>query len=89
MMRNCFIFVVTLSALCGARCFGENYVARDFISPKTGKSTIFWGETSKGKDAYVVEYDEKTDHYYFEKIEKNKPQKKTDRSENKIEELNK
>ena len=52
-----------------------DYVAQDFISPRTGKSTVFWGDASKGKDAYVLEYDEATDHYYFKKVEKNFPTK--------------
>lgn len=50
-----------------------DYVARDFISPRTGKSTVFWGDASKGKDAYILEYDENSDHYYFKKVEKNLP----------------
>lgn len=59
-------------ALSSLRCFGV-YVAQDFISPRTGKSTIFWGDASKGKDAYVLEYDKDSNNYYFEKVEKNKP----------------
>jgi len=88
MMRNCFIFGVTLFALCGIHCSGD-YVAQDFISPRTGKSAVFWGDASKGKDAYVLEYDEETDHYYFKKVEKNKPQKKSSRSDKKVEEPHK
>ncbi len=52
-----------------------DYVAQDFTSPRTGKSTVFWGDASKGKDAYILEYDEDTDHYYFKKVEKNLPKK--------------
>lgn len=75
MMKKCFVFFGAFIALISLRCFGE-YVAQDFISPKTGKSTIFWGDASKGKDAYVLEYDKDSNNYYFEKVEKNKPSAK-------------
>ena len=88
MIRKCFMFGVALFALCGVYCFGD-YVAQDFVSPRTGKSTVFWGNASNGKDAYVLEYDEQTDHYYFKKVEKNKPQKKSNHSDKKVEEINK
>ena len=39
----------------------------------SGKSSVFWGDGSKGKDAYVLEYDEASDEYYFKKVEKNRP----------------
>lgn len=74
MINKCFIFGVTFVALSGLRCFGD-YVAQDFTSPRTGQSSIFWGDASKGKDAYVLEYDKESDHYYFKKVEKNKPAK--------------
>ena len=75
LMKKCFIFGVVFTALEGVQCFGD-YVAQDFISPKTNKSAVFWGDASKGKDAYVLEYDEASQKYYFEKVEKNKPEAK-------------
>ena len=72
MKKNRFVVLgASLFALSGLSLIADDYVAQDFISPRTGKSTIFWGESSKGKDAYVLEYDESTDHYYFKKVEKN------------------
>ena len=77
-MKKYFAFLVASVALCGVCSFAD-YVAQDFISPRTGKSAVFWGDASKGSDAYVLEYDEASDHYYFKKVEKNKPApKKTD-----------
>ena len=71
-MKKCYTFLATSVAL-GSFGLVADYVAQDFISPKTGKSTIFWGDASKGKDAYILEYDKEADKYYFEKVEKNKP----------------
>ena len=76
MMKKCFVFLGAFVALISSRCLGD-YVVQDFTSPKTGKSTVFWGDASKGKDAYILEYDKDSDKYYFEKIEKNKPESKT------------
>lgn len=76
MKKNRFIVLgATLFALSGLSLWAEHYVAQDFISPRTGKSAVFWGDASKGKDAYILEYDEATDHYYFKKVEKNFPTK--------------
>lgn len=77
LMKKCFIFGVVFAALEGVQCFGD-YVAQDFTSPKTNKSAVFWGDASKGKDAYILEYDEVSQKYYFEKVEKNKPEAKKD-----------
>lgn len=71
-MKKCFAFLATSVALGGFGLFAD-YVVQDFVSPRTGKGSIFWGDGSKGKDAYVLEYDEATDEYYFKKVEKNKP----------------
>ena len=77
-MKKCFAFLATSVALASSGLVAD-YVSQDFISPKTGKSTVFWGDASKGKDAYILEYDEVSGKYYFEKVEKNKPApKKTD-----------
>lgn len=73
MMKKNYVLLGACSALISASCFGEEYVAQDFISPRTGQSAVFWGDSSKGKDAYVLEYDKVSDKYYFEKVEKNKP----------------
>lgn len=51
--------------------FAESYVAQDFDDPVTGKKTVFWGDSSKGKDAYVLKYDAAKDEFYFKKVEKN------------------
>ena len=76
MKKNRFVILgAALFALSGLSAIADYYVAQDFISPRTGKSTVFWGDASKGKDAYVLEYDEATDHYYFKKVEKNFPTK--------------
>ena len=75
MKKNRFVILgAALFALSGLSSIAD-YVAQDFISPRTGKSTVFWGDSSKGKDAYVLEYDEATDNYYFKKVEKNCPVK--------------
>ena len=75
MKKNRFIVLgAALFALSGLSSIAD-YVAQDFISPRTGKSAVFWGDASKGKDAYILEYDEATDHYYFKKVEKNFPTK--------------
>ena len=79
MMKKNYILWGVFSALGGLYCFGD-YVAQDFISPRTGQSTVFWADASKGKDAYVLEYDKDTDHYYFKKVEKNKPVAKKNNS---------
>ena len=71
MMKKCFVFLGAFASLISLRCFGD-YVAQDFTSPRTGQSAVFWGDASKGKDAYVLEYDKESDNYYFEKVEKNK-----------------
>ena len=71
-MKKCFAFLATSVALGGFGLFAD-YVAQDFVSPRTGKSSVFWGDGSKGKDAYVLEYDEASDEYYFKKVEKNRP----------------
>ena len=73
MMKKNYVLWGACSALISASCFGEEYVAQDFTSPRTGQSAVFWGDSSKGKDAYVLEYDKETDNYYFKKVEKNKP----------------
>lgn len=72
MIKKNSICGVMLIALGMGSCLAD-YVARDFISPRTGQSSIFWGDAAKGKDAYVLEYDKESDHYYFKKVEKNKP----------------
>ena len=72
MTKKSFILTVVCAA-CGSLSCYSDYVAREFISIKTGKSTIFWGDSSKGKDAYILEYDKDANKYYFEKVEKNKP----------------
>ncbi len=75
MKKNRYIVLgAVLFALSGLSSIAD-YVAQDFISPRTGKSAVFWGDASKGKDAYILEYDEATDHYYFKKVEKNFPTK--------------
>ncbi|MBR1843278.1 MAG: hypothetical protein IJ793_00140 [Opitutales bacterium] len=58
-------------------CFAD-YVAEQIVHPRTGQQTVFWGDASKGKDAYIVSYDEKSQKFYLEKIEKNKPSSKSD-----------
>lgn len=72
MMKKYYVLLGVFSTLISLCCFGD-YVAQDFTSPRTGQSTVFWGDSSKGKDAYVLEYNKETDKYYFEKVEKNKP----------------
>ena len=74
-MKKSFVFLATSVALAVSSLMAD-YVAQDFTSPRTGKSTVFWGDASKGKDAYVLEYDEASDSYYFKKVEKNKPEPK-------------
>ena len=82
MKKNRFVILgAALFALSGLSAITDYYVAQDFISPRTGKSTVFWGDSSKGKDAYVLEYDETTDNYYFKKVEKNCPTKTTARAQ--------
>ena len=71
-MGKCFAFLATSVALLSFGLMAD-YVSQDFINPRTGKSTVFWGDASKGKDAYILEYDEVSGKYYFEKVEKNKP----------------
>ena len=73
--RKCFAFLATSVALAGVGLVAD-YVAQDFDDPVTGKKTVFWGDASKGKDAYVLKFDKASDKYYFEKIEKNKPASK-------------
>lgn len=72
MMKKNYVLLGVFSALASLCCFGD-YVAQDFTSPRTGQSAVFWGDASKGKDAYVLEYDKESDNYYFKKVEKNKP----------------
>ena len=55
-----------------------DYVAQDFDDPETGKKTVFWGDASGGKDAYVLRFDKSSSKYYFDKVEKNRPVLKTD-----------
>ena len=74
-MKKCFAFLATLVALAGSRLIAD-YVAQDFDDPETGKKTVFWGDASGGKDAYVLKYDKDSAKYYFDKVEKNKPEPK-------------
>ena len=71
-MKKSFAFLATSVALMGSG-LGASYVAQDFDDPVTGKKTVFWGDTSNGKDAYVLKYDKDSTKYYFDKVEKNKP----------------
>lgn len=75
MKKNRCIVLGAIFFALGVLSSIADYVTQDFISPRTGKSTVFWGDASKGKDAYILEYDEATDHYYFKKVEKNFPTK--------------
>lgn len=72
MMKKYYVLFGVFAALTSLCCLGD-YVAQDFISPRTGQSSVFWGDASKGKDAYILEYDKDSDSYYFKKVEKNKP----------------
>ena len=72
MKGKCFILGVAMAAAGKSACFAD-YVAEQLIHPRTGQQTVFWGDASKGKDAYIVSYDEKSQKFYLEKIEKNKP----------------
>ena len=74
-MKKYIAFLVTSVALGGFNLLAD-YVAQDFDNPRTGQKTVFWGDASKGKDAYILEYDKNTEKFYFEKVEKNKPSSK-------------
>ena len=74
-MKKCFAFLVTSVALAGSGLIAD-YVAQDFDALDTGKKTVFWGDASGGKDAYVLRWDKNTDKYYFDQVEKNKPEPK-------------
>ena len=80
MKGKCFMLGVAVATVGRSVCFAA-YVAEQIIHPRTGKQTVFWADASKGKDAYIVSYDEKSQKFYFEKIEKNKPSDK-DESDN-------
>lgn len=74
-MKKCFAFLATLVALAGSGLIAD-YVAQDFDDPETGKKTVFWGDASNGKDAYILKFDKVSGKYYLEKVEKNKPEPK-------------
>ena len=75
MRRKCFLLGAATAVIGKSACFGD-FVAEQIIHPRTGQQTVFWGDASKGKDAYVVSYDEGSRKLYLEKIEKNKPSAK-------------
>lgn len=75
MKGKCFMLGVAATVVGKSACFAD-YVAEQIIHPRTGQQTVFWGDASKGKDAYIVSYDEKSQKFYLEKIEKNKPSDK-------------
>lgn len=75
MKGKCFMLGVAAAVVGKSACFAD-YVAEQIIHPRTGQQTVFWGDASKGKDAYIVSYDEKSQKFYLEKIEKNKPSDK-------------
>ena len=75
MKGKCFV-LGGAALLMGRTCCFADFAAEQIVNPRTGQQTIFWGDASKGKDAYIVSYDEKTQKFYFEKIEKNKPSPK-------------
>lgn len=70
MKKNSLLGVISI-ALGINVVFGESYVAQDFDDPVTGKKTVFWGDSSKGKNAYILRYDATKDEFYFKKVEKN------------------
>ncbi len=75
MKGKCFMLGAAMAVVGKSACFAD-YVAEQIIHPRTGQQTVFWGDASKGKDAYIVSYDEKSQKFYLEKIEKNKPSNK-------------
>lgn len=77
MKGKCFMLGTAMAVIGQSACFAD-YVAERIIHPRTGQQTVFWGDASKGKDAYIVSYDEKSQKFYLEKIEKNKPSSKSD-----------
>ena len=76
MKGKCFMLGIAVATVGKSACFAD-YVAEQIIHPRTGQQTVFWGDASKGKDAYIVSYDEKSQKFYLEKIEKNKPSDKS------------
>ena len=79
MKGKCFMFGAVAAVVGKSACFADsNFVAEQIIHPRTGQQTVFWGDASNGKDAYIVSYDEKSQKFYLEKIEKNKPSPKKD-----------
>ncbi len=76
MKGKCFMLGVVVATVGKSACFAD-YVAEQIVHPRTGQQTVFWGDASKGKDAYIVSYDEKSQKFYLEKIEKNKPSDKS------------
>ena len=77
MKGKCFMFGIAVAVIGKSACFAD-FVAEKIVHPRTGQQTVFWGDASKGKDAYIVSYDEKSQKFYLEKIEKNKPSPKKD-----------
>ena len=77
MKGKCFVLGIVTAVVGKSICFAD-YVAEQIVHPRTGQQTVFWGDASKGKDAYIVSYDEKSQKFYLEKIEKNKPSSKSD-----------
>ena len=80
MKGKCFMLGVAAATVGRSVCLAD-YVAEQIIHPRTGKQSVFWADASKGKDAYIVSYDEKSRKCYLEKIEKDKPSDK-DESDN-------
>lgn len=75
-MKKCFVFLATSVALASFELFGT-YITQDFDDPDTGKKTVLLVDADKGKDAYVLQKDNVSKKYYWDKVEKNKPTNKS------------
>ena len=52
------------------------FIAEKIIDPETGLQTVVTIDASNGKDAYIYRYDKKSQKFYMDKVEKNKPSDK-------------
>ena len=80
MKGKCFMLGAAITVVGKSACFGA-FIAEKIIDPETGLQTVVTIDASNGKDAYIYRYDKKSQKFYMDKVEKNKPSDK-DKSDN-------
>ena len=80
MKGKCFMLGAAITVVGKSACFAD-FIAEKIIDPESGLQTVVTIDASKGKDAFIYRYDKKSQKFYMDKVEKNKPSDE-DKSDN-------